>query len=180
MESRTFLYWKIFLAGLCLIVFGWWYFDLSTVLGWSFFIQPVKTSSYSLDSTIPSVQNDQRVFQTYTINGKSLKVEIASDQDSIRQGLSDRVSMGQDEGMLFLMPSRDIYAFWMNRMQFPLDMVWIDNGLVVEIASQMPPPALTGGVPKTYFPKVSADMVLELNAGGVEFYGIKVGDKLDF
>lgn len=82
--------------------------------------------------------------------------------------------------MLFLMPSRDIHAFWMNRMRFPLDMVWIDNGLVVEIATQMPPPVVTGGVPKTYFPKVPADMVLELNAGGVEFYGIKVGDKLDF
>jgi len=174
MISRSFLFGKIALVVIAVSFFGWWYFDLGARINSIVFVPALQNQK--------SVQSQMRstVYQTYDINGKILKVETVSDPDGIRQGLSDRLMMEDDTGMLFLMPVTDLHPFWMNRMQFALDMIWLLDGVVVEIAPNMPPPSFTGDIPATHFPKAKANQILELSAGGVERYGIKVGDKLDF
>lgn len=133
-------------------------------------VEPVSTTN-----SAPTFSEERRM----TINGKLLKLELAQTTAEAQQGLSDRLSMNDDEGMLFYMGSVDIHAFWMNRMHFPLDMIWLKDGIVVEIAPNVPPPSETAGIPKTYVPSAKADMVLELTKGGVERYGLKVGDRID-
>jgi len=118
--------------------------------------------------------------RTVDIHGQEMRVETVEDQEGIQQGLSDRRSMGDDEGMLFVMPNLDIHTFWMYHMLFPIDMIWLREGVVVEIAPHMLAPADTGGIPMTHTPSVLSDMVLELTAGGADRYQLKVGDKLDF
>lgn len=109
------------------------------------------------------------------LNGKELKIEFASTPAEIERGLSDRLSMQPDEGMLFVFSEPARISFWMNRMRFPLDIIWIRNGSVVDIASDMPIPADTYGIPKSYTPAGATDLVLELTAGGVERYGLAIG-----
>ena len=78
--------------------------------------------------------------------------------------------------MLFDFPKPDIYQFWMNDMNFPLDFIWINGGKVVEITENVQPPSQTQGQPvvvKSYF---SVDKVLEVNAGFVTRNNLKVGD----
>ncbi len=104
-----------------------------------------------------------------------IKAEIVSSAADVKQGLSDRESMDQDKGMLFELVYRDIHPFWMNRMHFPLDIIWIDGDTVVEIGSDLPPPRF-GEIPFTYTPKTDADRVLEVNAGVAKEAGLKVGD----
>jgi uncharacterized membrane protein (UPF0127 family) len=114
---------------------------------------------------------------TVTVNGQSLTVELADEPDEITQGLSDRDSMPLGHGMLFVLEPAGIYPFWMNRMHFPLDILWINDGVVVDMVT-LPPPKF-GEVPRTYTPKNVAGLVLELNAGEAAGYGLRVGSPVD-
>lgn len=116
--------------------------------------------------------------QVILIYGRRFTVEVADTRAATRQGLSDRESMERDRGMLFELDYRDIHPFWMNRMHFPLDIIWIDGYTVVEIVENLPAPSF-GQIPVTYRPSIEADKVLELNAGIVEETGLKLGDTID-
>lgn len=118
-----------------------------------------------------------RPVQELSLNGRIIRAEVVSSPADIKQGLSDRTSMGRDEGMLFELGRRDIHTFWMNRMHFNLDLIWIDGDTVVEIAENLPAPKF-GEYPFTYTPKADANRVLEVNAGVAKEAGLKVGDKV--
>jgi uncharacterized membrane protein (UPF0127 family) len=97
------------------------------------------------------------------------------------QGLSDRNEIGSD-GMLFILPSKTIPAFWMKDMRFPLDFVWIDGNVVVDISEHVSNPA-----PNTqqkdlslYRPKQAVTHVLELPDGAVNRYTLKIGDAVQY
>lgn len=102
-------------------------------------------------------------------------VEIADETDEIAQGLSGRASLPANQGMLFVLPSRSQPAYWMKEMNFDLDMIWIDNGRVVEIGENIPAP-VGGEEPVTYQPQVAVTDVLEVNAGWARSNGVSVGD----
>lgn len=112
-----------------------------------------------------------------TIGDKVLKVEVASTPASISQGLSDRDEIGSD-GMLFVFPERMIAQFWMRKMRFDLDIVWIVDGKVAQLDVRVPKPPEGVGLAQlpVYTSQVPVDMVLELPAGAVEALGIGVGD----
>ncbi len=111
---------------------------------------------------------------TKVIDLTSLRLEIA-DTDALRaHGLSDRVSLDGDAGMLFLFEKPGIYPFWMKDMHFPLDMVWINDDRVVEVTT-LPPPQAEAVVPPTHIPTHVADTVLEINAGKAKELGIQPG-----
>lgn len=114
-------------------------------------------------------------FQTVDVEGKKLRLELVSRPEELRRGLSDRKSMKDDEGMLFLMGETGRYPFWMNRMYFALDMVYLQDGKVVDIGRNVPAPTSFLVVPETFYPKEDANQVLELTAGGAERYRLEVG-----
>lgn len=113
-----------------------------------------------------------------TIGDTTLSVEISDTEAKRTQGLSGRKSLPKDVGMLFIFPFKAPLTFWMKDMNFSLDFVWIADGRVVEVNADIPPPSLTGGVPKVINPANYADRVLELNSGYIESHHIKVGDKV--
>lgn len=140
---------------------------------------PINSETIGFDFSFNSETGEQVFKQTFntTLNGKEIELEIADEPDEIQQGLSDRRSMEENEGMLFLL-ERGNHSFWMNRMHFALDIIWIDQGVVAEIKT-LQPPSKTGGNPVTYIPLFDADMVLELTEGGAERYGLKVGEMIE-
>lgn len=110
------------------------------------------------------------------INGRVIGVEIADSFEKQRQGLSDREELTQGTGMLFVWDNKQVRTFWMKNMYFPLDIIWITDGQVVNISENLPP---EGEVPKnTYSSIFPVDYVLEVNAGFCQRYGIKVGDEV--
>jgi uncharacterized membrane protein (UPF0127 family) len=115
---------------------------------------------------------------TLSLNGTAIRTEIVRLEADLQEGLSDRSSMPANQGMLFEMGYVGIHPFWMVRMHFPLDMVWIEGNKVVEIAPHMPAPGLFA-VPATHTPEAMADRVLELNAGMAAKTGLKVGDTVE-
>lgn len=112
------------------------------------------------------------------IGGQSIVVAVARDEETRRQGLSGRMTLGQDHGLLFIFPKKDVLRFWMKDLFIALDMIWIDDGKIVDILSRIPAPVF--GTPDAALPlyssKIPATMVLEVNAGTVERFGWKVGD----
>ena len=92
-------------------------------------------------------------------------------------------SFGEARGMLFVFEEEGIYSFWMKNTLIYLDMIWIskENGIlkVVSIANNVPPCKENMLVPcEVYTPDEKALYVLEVNAGSVSRYGIKIGDEV--
>ena len=58
--------------------------------------------------------------------------EVVNTSASTAQGLSDRAQIGSD-GMLFVMPTKSFYSFWMPRMHFDLDILWFADDTLVQI-----------------------------------------------
>ena len=108
------------------------------------------------------------------IGDKTISVEIA---DTVRErmlGLSGRVSLSSDTGMLFVFDEPGKYGIWMKDMNFPIDILWLDNlYTVVDIQKNVSPETF----PEVFVPENPALYVLEMNAGAVDEYNVKIGDK---
>ncbi len=121
----------------------------------------------------------QAQWMSVQINQKQMRIEVVSTANDIKQGLGDRDQIPLDQGMLFVFAAPSPYAFWMRHMRFPIDIVWLRDGKIVDIAYDMQPPRWFWSIPATYKPKAEADMVLEVVAGQAEVYGLGVGGEVD-
>ncbi|MBI4425994.1 MAG: DUF192 domain-containing protein [Candidatus Kerfeldbacteria bacterium] len=101
-----------------------------------------------------------------------VRAEVAATLAARSTGLAGRESLPADAGMLFVFEQPGPHAFWMQGMRFPLDIIWINNGQVVDVALNVPVP---DGVPPLYTPEQFATSVLEVNAGFVAEHGITIG-----
>jgi uncharacterized membrane protein (UPF0127 family) len=116
--------------------------------------------------------------EAFSVDGAQFTVEVASSVLEQSRGLSFRPSLGANDGMLFIFSTGTVQTFWMKDMNFPLDMIWISGNTVVGFAQNAPAP--TSGTQLWQLPIFSSpdktDKVLEVDAGTVAKYNIKVGD----
>lgn len=114
------------------------------------------------------------------LGGREFKVLVADTPARMFRGWSDRLSMGKYGGMLFVFGEDGRHAMVMRDMYFPLDIVWLKDGEVLDIAPDVPPER---GVPEArltpYFSRLPSDTVLELPAGFAAETGLKIGDKME-
>lgn len=130
-----------------------------------------------------SVDINNAIYDTkIAIARKALSVQIAKTDKEREQGLSDRVKMCSDCGMLFIFDSPGVYYFWMPRMHYDIDILWLAGDCVVDITYDVKKPANAdlNNPKERYFSKVPVDKVLEVNAGWVKENGIKVGGSLQY
>lgn len=110
-----------------------------------------------------SVREDAS-FTEIHIAGKTIMVEIADTETKRTQGLSGRESLRENEGMLFVFPEPDYHGFWMKDMQFPIDIVWLDENLrVISVTERIAPETF----PEVFYPPKPIQFVLEVPAGVV-------------
>lgn len=114
------------------------------------------------------------------IGEAKLAVEIADTQAERGRGLTRKNSLGENEGMLFVFEAKDNRpGFWMKNMRFGIDILWIDDGKVIQITENLKPPEK--GTPDEqipiYVPNQPIDYVLEVKDDFVERNNIKVGDQ---
>lgn len=104
-------------------------------------------------------------------------VELARTPVEVERGLGGRDSLGPHEGMFFVFPASDRYAFWMRDMRFSIDVVWLDEKLrVVDVKADTPPESY----PATFAPSAPARYVLEVPAGYAAAHGIGIGTQASF
>lgn len=133
-----------------------------------FFISPLPLLS-------PTVDNGDVFVE---IDGVMISVEVARTDEELTRGLSGRESLEPNSGMLFVFDSPYIYSFWIPDMNFPIDIIWINDGAVVDISENVPND-FDPNNPVTYSPSEPAQYVLEVNAGFTENNEITIGDEVN-
>lgn len=128
-------------------------------------------SVFHLIQASKKVQAPQNV--TIQFGNKSIQAEVLKTEAELQRGLSNRVSLAPNAAMLFVFPEPDIYEFWMKDMRFPIDILWIREGRVVDLVT-LPPPN-KGEPPARHMPSVIADQVIEVQAGLAKQAGISTG-----
>ena len=100
-------------------------------------------------------------------------IEIA-DMDAERQlGLSGRVGIEDNFGLLFLFDKPSFYGFWMKDMNFPIDIIWLDESFKV---TGLKVGATPESYPQTFYPESKSLYVLETHSGLIESQNLKIGD----
>ncbi len=179
MHNKT-PYWVLVLAGILLVGFVYQaglYQKISVVP------TPQKPSTAPIASESPQDQVYQSVAAAPDRGTVALRVgenvqqvEVVKTTDSITLGLSGRSEIGAD-GMLFVFQQAMMPRFWMKEMQFPLDIIWISSGKVVDITEQVPAPDPNTPLDElpTFAPRAPVEWVLEVPAGTAEKNSWKVG-----
>ena len=120
---------------------------------------------------------------TIKIDDVVLEVQIADTDPRRARGLMFQEQLPFNEAMLLVFDNAGMQSIWMLNMQFPLDIIWIDeNNSVVYIEKNVPPcktaletvtcPSYRGG-------NKDAKYVLEVTAGFVEKFNISKDSKIE-
>ncbi|MEX2013333.1 MAG: DUF192 domain-containing protein [Parcubacteria group bacterium] len=106
------------------------------------------------------------------INDVNIKIEVVDTLETRRKGLSDRETLPEGTGMLFVYDNPARYGFWMKDMNFAIDIVWIDEKFrIIGIEKEVKPETF----PQIFYPEQVVKYVLELPAGFTNRYHIDIG-----
>lgn len=114
------------------------------------------------------------------VAGHTFEVEIAQTEAERNHGLSGRLALPADHGMLFVFDKEQPQSFWMKDCYLPIDVAFIDaSGKIVDLQSmaveEFPPqPA------RTYDSAAPAKYVLETVGGTWQRIGAKTGMPVTF
>jgi len=107
------------------------------------------------------------------IGGESFRIEVARTEEQKRQGLMNRRSLGDREGMIFVYETDQHLAFWMKNTTIPLTLAYLSkDGQIVQI-EQLKPLSL-----KSVISERAVRYGLELPAGVLSELGAEVGDRV--
>ncbi len=113
--------------------------------------------------------------------GQNLKVLVAKNPARLYEGYSNKDNLGKYDGMLFVFGNYGQHPMVMRDMRFALDMIWLDGTEIVDMAKNLSPePGKTEPELTPYIARVRNNMVLELPAGFLDKYEVKIGDKIEF
>lgn len=120
---------------------------------------------------------------TARIGNNLIKLEVAATQEAIQRGLMHRMSMPEENGMVFLFrPARPV-RFWMFNCLMPLDMLFIKDSKIIKICHEVPPCKSRHPQECPLYPEsgeILASEVIELNAGYAKRHAIHEGDSVQF
>ncbi len=114
-----------------------------------------------------------------TSTGKKISVEVADTVEKRSLGLGKRSGLENGWGMLFVFEKRKQHGFWMKDMEFPLDIIWLDNHRIAYILRNVQP-AKSGVIPLVMTPPVAGNFVLEIDAGRADDLKLQVGQRLKY
>ena len=114
-----------------------------------------------------------------TSTGKKISVEVADTVEKRSLGLGKRSGLENGWGMLFVFEKRKQHGFWMKDMEFPLDIIWLDNHRIAYILRNVQP-AKSGVIPPVMTPPEAGNFVLEIDAGRADELKLQVGQHLKY
>lgn len=112
--------------------------------------------------------------QALRLHGHTYHIKVVKSPDELQKGLSGTANLPNDQAMLFVFSAEGTQAMWMKDMNFPIDMVWLNNGgevvyLVKDVQpSSYPAVKFVNDKPARY--------VIELANGTIERTGVRIGD----
>ncbi len=115
---------------------------------------------------------------TMLIGGEELQIAVADDNDRRITGLSRQENIESNQGLLFVFDRTGYHGIWMRDMNFPIDIIWLDENLeVVSIKKQADPSSFrTTRDAETFLPERAAKYVLETASGFADRVELQVGE----
>lgn len=125
----------------------------------------------------PAAPSMQRV----TLAGRTFHLEVAADDDARYQGLSDRPSIPEDGGMLFVFPDAAVRTFVMRRCLVPIDIAFLGpRGRIVAMhAMQVEPYDTPESRLTRYSSHWPAQFAIELRGGTLAELGVELGQAVE-
>jgi uncharacterized membrane protein (UPF0127 family) len=114
---------------------------------------------------------------TFTSNNQTVQLELADDRKEYAHGLKFRDSISKNHGMLFVLNNPEKVKLWMKDTPVPLDMIFLQNGVIKSIVKAAPP-CKTKTCPN-YDSVYPINQVIELPAGSTKTLDLKVGKRLE-
>src|SRR5688572_25635147 len=74
-----------------------------------------------------------------TLRGRTFQIEVADTSAKRELGLGERESLPAGHGMFFPFEGAQRWVFWMKGMRFPIDIIWLRDGKVVDIHHHVAP-----------------------------------------
>lgn len=123
-------------------------------------------------------QAQQLPISAFAIMGnQKIELEVTKTPEQQQLGLMYRESLEANRGMLFTFsPPREV-GFWMKNVVIPLDMVFIFDGKIKTIKTNVPP-CKVDPCP-VYHSNALIDNVIELKGGKANELNLKVGDPVN-
>ncbi len=118
---------------------------------------------------------------TLHVGKAELKTEVAATPEEEERGLMFRRSLGDNDGMIFLLVGPQKAEFWMKNCFIPLSVAFIGkDGTILEIHDMQPadPNVPDGDLPRTRSDSDQIYFALETNLHWFSLNGIKPGDKI--
>ena len=130
---------------------------------------------FSIVSVFYYLVNEEKT--NLTIKETEISVDLAITKEEQIKGLSGRKALPSGTGMLFIYNQPRKVSIWMKDMNFPIDIIWIDDKKQVSYFKKSVSPDT---YPESFAPNVPVRYVLEVPAGFVEENYIQIGDNLEF
>ena len=110
----------------------------------------------------------------------TITAEVVRSLADQRLGLGNRFFLPNNQGMLFYYNKPGTRIFWMKNMHFPIDIIWLQDGRILHIERDVPPPqkGKADSQLKQYGFGILADMVLEVPAGFSKRHSLAMGQFL--
>lgn len=103
--------------------------------------------------------------------GKCISLDVADNDSKRALGLMFKESLSEDEGMLFTFEKPGYYKFYMKNMNFPIDIIFLDESFrIITIYADVPP--CTSEPCELYPPDAPSRYVIETKANFTRRYGI--------
>ncbi|MDG2990884.1 DUF192 domain-containing protein [Candidatus Synechococcus calcipolaris G9] len=146
-----------------------------TVIGCQALEQPSLNSQNS-NVAIAGVSQILPITAQAIIGETVIDLEVAKTPAQQALGLMYRSELADNRGMLFPFDPPQLVSFWMKNCLISLDLIFIYEGEVIDIAENAPP-CYDDPCP-TYGPNQIIDHVLELRGGRAAEISLAVGDRL--
>ncbi len=112
--------------------------------------------------------------------GQAIDCEVADTPEKLLFGLAFREALPVDSGMLYIFEASDRHRLWTKGFQFPVDMIWVDEGRRVVHTVERADPCAQDPCPMYGPPPENARYVIQTEAGFVARQQVKPGEELKF
>ena len=128
-----------------------------------------------LQRSPPRTESSFDNHDTVTLKNQTIRIARADTPEKRARGLGGRSGLAPDEGMLFIYSNDGYYAFWMKDMRFAIDILWLSKDGAINYIQES---VAASTYPTSFSPPFPARFVLELPAGYVSEFDVKIGDSV--
>lgn len=115
-----------------------------------------------------------------SLGGHEIEVMVAKTPKQLYRGLGKRDNLAPYDGMMFLFHRHGHHGIVMRDMRFAIDIVWLSDGEVVDIAPNVPVEIYEHESElMVYRPRKEANVVIELPAGWSGAHELEIGDRVE-